>query len=127
MVTENDHLKERHIREAKRTKQILWSVIYLAIEDASCRPLPERPLAKSITAMRFLTSNMDVYLERLDVDTNVFRRRLLEMMYSEKSNPRYTDEQKRAFRHNYHWWKTNKNNITDEDWERYHELEERDL
>jgi hypothetical protein len=91
MVTENDHLKERHIREAKRTKQILWSVIYLAIEDASCRPLPERPLAKSITAMRFLTSNMDVYLERLDVDKDVFRRRLLELMYSEKSNSKYTD------------------------------------
>jgi hypothetical protein len=130
MITERDHLRERYAREAQRSKQLLWSVIYLAVEDATCAPVSNRPMSKSITAMRFLTSNIDVYLERLDVAPDVFRRKLLALMYNEPPTSRvtrYTEAQKRAFRFNHSWWERNKNNITDEEWELYHEQELRDL
>jgi len=127
MITEREHRREKHVREAQRTKQLLWSVIYLAVEDATCAPLSDRPMSKSITAMRFLTSNIDVYLERLDVAPDVFRRKLLEVMYEECKNPRYNAAEKRAFRFNHGWWERNKNRITAEEWELYHEQELRDL
>lgn len=146
MVTERDHSNIKKAREADIYRKILWSCIDLAITDATCAPLKEtlkdahsknvlatlefpRPMAKSITAMRFITSNVDVYLELLGVDGPVFHKRLLQLMYSDipsVKGDKYNDNDKRAFRFNHGWWGRNKELIDIYQWGKIIELEERE-
>lgn len=111
--------------QAKRNKHLFWTVIELAVADACAKPLEDRrPVARAITAMRFITTNIDNYLIWLDVDAGNFRKRLIEALHTEKPN-KFSDTDKRAFRYNYKWWINNKDSLTAEDWVRIHEQEER--
>jgi hypothetical protein len=111
--------------QAKRGKRLFWTIIELAVIDACSVPLKDRrPMAKAITAMRFLTTNIDKYLVWLDVDAGSFRKRLFQAMYAEHTD-KFSESDKRAFRYNYSWWNANKDSLTALDWKRIHEQEER--
>jgi len=100
--------------QAQRCKKLLWSVIQLAVDDACKAPYKTRPQDDTITAMRFLIgdkmeSGLDSYLMWLDVDSKEFRRRLVEAMFSERTD-KFNDLAKRAFRFNYNWYLRNEIN-----------------
>ena len=115
--------------QVKRCRQLFSTVIELTIADACAKPIVSpredmRPMARAITAMRFITTNIDNYLTWLDMDTGNFRKRLIEALHTEQPN-KFSDADKRAFRYNYKWWINNKDSLTAEDWVRIHEQEER--
>lgn len=115
--------------QARRGKRLFWTVIEQSVSDACAKPIVStrrdtRPMAKAITAMRFLTTNIDKYLDWLDVDAGSFRKRLFQAMYAEHTD-KFSESDKRAFRYNHTWWIKNKDSLTAEDWRRIHIQEER--
>jgi len=99
--------------QTDRCKRLLWSVISLAVDDACKAPYSKKPQLDSITAMRFLIGNgkqadVDAWLGWLDVNGPVFRRKLLEGMFSDLHD-KFPDSARRAFRANYNWYKRNEN------------------
>ena len=103
--------------QTERCKKLLWSVIQLAVDDSCKAPYKTRPQDDTITAMRFLIgdrieSGLDSFLLWLDVDSKEFRRRLVEAMFSERTD-KFNDLAKRAFRFNYNWYLRNEINTND--------------
>jgi hypothetical protein len=111
-----DRGDEAHQTTACRS--LLASVISVAINDACTQP-PKRDWKKidlmpihmdAFTAMRFLFderfSGLNEYAAWLDFDAGSFRKRLMDLMFSEKSirDGAYKDIQRRYFRMNYKAW-----------------------
>lgn len=93
--------------QAMRCRQLLATVVNLAIEDA-CKAPYVRPSIETITALRFLvgdtkTASVDNYLVWLDMEPQAFKKRLLEAMYADRHRS-FSDGQRRAFRANHHWY-----------------------
>lgn len=86
-------------------RRLLSTVVSLALQDSLLPPygsVRERNIrTEALSGLRFLFEHGDIFLELLDMDAEVFRRRLLERMYSAEVDVRFTGEQKRIFRWNY--------------------------
>lgn len=104
-------------------RSLLAAVVNVAINDACTQP-PKRESKKAdrmpihidaFTAMRFLFderfSGLNEYATWLDFDAKQFRRKLMNMMYDERSikGMPYDDMQRRHFRINYKAWAAIKN------------------
>ncbi len=101
--------------DATAEKRLLAAVVAQAIRDACLLPIEKRGdkvrkprvilRADAATAMAFLfdksVSGVDAYAAWLDFDANRFRDRLLDACSSNRRDPMFTDEQRRAFRQNY--------------------------
>ncbi len=86
-------------------RRVLSAVVSLAMQDCFLRPLGNgrdlRIHNEAVSAMQFLFIHGDFFLELLDYDPEVFRKRLLARMYSTGDDVKFSGEQRRAFRWNY--------------------------
>jgi len=99
--------------DATAEKRLMAAVVAQAVKDACLLPIERRRRGKTemalrsdaITAMAFLFEKsmpgLDAYAIWLDFDTDRFRERLIDACDSNRRDPMFSDQQRRAFRHNY--------------------------
>jgi hypothetical protein len=112
MISKSDQ-QQIDERQTLAGRRLLLAVVDQAIRDACLTPLrgsPARPQEEALTAMRFFfdttASGLAEYAAWLDMDPEVFKRKLLEKMRVNSSFEKadYNEHERRSFRFNYTYW-----------------------
>lgn len=92
--------------------RLLWSVFLQAINDASLPPSKteareERnintPARRALHWIVVPSPTWELYATLLDMDPERMRKRLISAAWETRSDPRWTDEERRNFRLRYAW------------------------
>lgn len=105
----------KHPRDDIQNYQnLIYAVVATALRDTFRTPINGKLDREAESALNFLFGNdVDIWLELVDMDAEQYKKRLQDFMWSDDTQSRVSETEKRLFRNNYNLWqkKTNEREL----------------